>query len=69
MLSFLDKVYEKMGKRFYWINFKDYNRPQIDLLQDCRPCKFKELTNLLFPSLKIKDTDANYYAQFSRDAR
>ncbi|MDE4976056.1 hypothetical protein NAI43_09340 [Francisella tularensis subsp. holarctica] len=58
-----------MCKRFYWIKIKDYNRPQIDLLQDCSPFKFKELTNLLFPSLKIKDTDDNYYAQFSRDAR
>ena len=60
---------EKMGKRFHWINFKDYNRPQIDLLQNCSPYEFKELTNLLFPSLKIKDTDGNYYAQFSRGAR
>ncbi|MDE4980432.1 hypothetical protein NAI42_11560, partial [Francisella tularensis subsp. holarctica] len=59
----------KMGKRVYWSNFNDYNRPQIDLLQECSPCKFNELTNLLFPSLKIKDTDAHYYAQFSREAR
>ncbi|QIW10137.1 DUF87 domain-containing protein [Francisella sp. LA112445] len=60
---------EKMDKKFHWINFNEYDNPQIDLLQGCNSAEFRALTNLLFPALAIKETDGNYYSQFSRDAR
>lgn len=60
---------EKMGKKFHWINFNEYDNYQIDLLQGCNSAEFRALTNLLFPALAIKETDGNYYSQFSRDAR
>jgi hypothetical protein len=69
MMKNLKHNAEKMGKRFHWINFKNYDTPQINILQDCNAYEFKELTNLLFPALKIKNSDGNYYAQFSRRAR
>jgi hypothetical protein len=69
MMKNLKHNAEKMGKKFHWIDFKNYDTPQINLLQDCNAYEFKELTNLLFPALKIKNSDGNYYAQFSRRAR
>ncbi|API86661.1 type IV secretion system DNA-binding domain-containing protein [Francisella uliginis] len=60
---------ENMGKDFHWIDFKQYNKPQLDLLQGATPHQFKELTNTLFPTLKITEGGANYFSQFSRRAR
>ena len=60
---------DMLGKQFHWIDFENYNKPQIDLLQGCTEYQFKQLTNMMFPNLKIRESDGNYYAQFSRLAR
>ncbi|WP_432773823.1 type IV secretion system DNA-binding domain-containing protein [Francisella salimarina] len=69
MIKSLKYNAEKRGKNFHLIDFKEYTKPQIDLLQGANSYEFTQITNTLFPALKIKDTDGNYYAQFSRDAR
>lgn len=60
---------ERMGKKFHLIDFNDYEIPQIDILQQCKKGEFRRLTNVLFPALKIRNSEGNYHAKFSRKAR
>lgn len=57
----------KVGRKFRLINFKDYLVSQIDILQKCSAYEFEELMGNMFPYLEYKDSDGNYYNQYSRD--
>ena len=69
MLKNLKYHADKRGVKFHYIDFKDYTKPQFDLLQNCDEYSFDLLTDNMFPFLEMRSADSNFYAMDSRKIR